>query len=78
MTVLVTALDTVFTPTLNEFAVQTTGGGVYLFRRNVSGAAWALAGHIEANVAKNVGNPSIGSQWQAVSASGTPIFRADE
>jgi hypothetical protein len=79
MTTLVSAVETVFTPTATTFIAQATNGQAYLERRNTPGSAWAqLRGAPIQDEAVIVDNPVIGASYRFRSVMGSPVVQAEE
>ena len=79
MTTLVSAVETVFTPTATTFIAQVTNGQAYLERRNTSGSAWAqLRGAPIQDEAVIVDNPVVGAEYRFRSVMGAPVVQAEE
>ena len=78
MTTLVTALDTIFTPSVGVFSAQVTGGSAYLYRRQTDGAAWAIVGVLRTDLAVVVDNPVADADYKITTASGSPVVQADQ
>jgi hypothetical protein len=79
MTTLVSAVETVFTPTATTFIAQVSGGQAYLERRNTSGSAWAqLRGAPITDESVIVDNPVIGASYRFRAVNGSPTVQAEE
>ncbi len=79
MTTIANSLVTPFTPAIGTFVVQATGGVARLDRRQTAGAAWTVAGTLDASVSQNVDNPVAGVQYQFVAVgNSTPLVQADQ
>lgn len=78
MATLTTALETDFTPAASDFNCQVTGGDAYLYRKQTTGAAWAIAGALQNGSAVTVSNPVAGAVYKFVARSGSPVVQADQ
>lgn len=77
MAILVSAVDTDFTPAVGDFNVQVTNGTATLFRRNTTGAASAAVQPAFAG-AWIVSNPVAGAVFRFVATQGEPVVQADQ
>ena len=76
MATLASATGVPFTPAVGYFTAQATGGSATLLRKGASGAAYAIAGHIQAGQAVDVNNAVAGQVWEFSAQPGVAV-RAD-
>lgn len=80
MATLVSALDTMFQPTVATFVAQVNGGAAELLMRVTSSDPWAIVkgGPINSGDGFIVDNPAIGTQYKFQAVNSTPSVKAVE
>lgn len=78
MATIASALLTPFIPAASTFRVQVTDGTALLESRGTASEPWANAGLITDDRVFYVDNPIASVEYQFVSASGSPVVRADQ
>lgn len=76
MTVLTTALNTDFTPSMTKFALNVSGGAVEVMRKLESGTIYQTIGQVS-NDAVMIDNV-VGSIYKLETRFGQPVVRATE